>query len=387
MTIENAAKIYDSKGCYKVGVKVRVKPDLNDSKRYYGNCWFPKDMYQYRGKTGIITNITHCDELKDVRYMLDISKGTQWVFSHDMLEPVSQDESPFKVGDMVMFKKDDIHHPPGIFQIKGIDEDIGYLRIEHYEKNWFSPSRFVKVPLFKVGDVVTFRNIKDDSWFVSTSSMRTVEGKCGIVMEVVKDHYPPQKLGQDGCKYCVTPLGSTDIWYVTSASLELVTPVTSDITVPHEGLSSKGSDFDLDNPKPFFKVGDKVIPCECESDKEGSRNWYTPKMKELIGKVHTIASVEDKHYVVTGANQDGYAYTLAEFPHCIWSSTMLRKAGALGTESTNNKTTKQNENQLQREDSAIVGRGECTGVAVCNSGIQAQIAVGHLSYREVSCKG
>lgn len=253
---------------YKVGDKVTVRKDLREH-ILYGGQNVVKDMLPYRGKQTTIEKILPVSKI----YTL---ANCRYGWTEEMFEPAA--DCDFKVGDKVIFNPAEKNKLTGVFTVSEIDMDLGmpYIKLKEVKEcTWFSPDRLFKVPLFKVGQIVQFKNVKDDKWYARTEDddMCSLEDEFGVINEVNENHYVANKLNQDGCRYLVKDMKEGRTWSVTSASLQLVYAIEDARSIRKDDPGPKGDlgviardDSALavaqavDNVKgPQFKIGDRVL--------------------------------------------------------------------------------------------------------------------------------
>lgn len=385
---------------YKVGDKVRIRENLEAGKTY-GKKMLLSTMEKYLGYEATIKAYRE----ESGYYVLDKDAADgHWGWSEEMLEPVT--DCDFKIGDKVIFKNDE-GMSAGVFTIKDTTKNGYYIKLEEKKMNgnWFRNSRFLKVPLFKVGQIVQFKNIKEDKWYPDTIEMAEIESELGVVEEVKENHYTADKPYQDGCLYAVKALPKGETWHVTSASLR---PVVSTAVSTLEDVKSVSQDDPgpigddgvlaiaqaVDNVKgPQFKIGDRILIREDlvpgkkyeewdYSPEDGMGGWeFAAVMAKYMGKVATITGyiADDPNYYRLDIDKGTYSWIVnALLPYTPGSDYDLDKQII-------NQQTKQNyENRLQREKARISRGDKYTGRAVCSRGCKAQITVGHLSYKEVT---
>lgn len=209
---------------------------------------------------------------------------------------------------------------------------------------------------FKVGDKVRIRedlaSLEDDIRYGLSLEMKEMAGTLQTIKEVQENNYPPERPLEDGCLYLLE--GDECLWTWSSEAFQKA---------------------------PYFSVGDKITirpdleACGTEKIKYG----VTRDMAECRRKTFTISDILEDAYPSTQPCEDGCKYHLKEDPELYsWSSGMFVI--------NNLKTTKENENQLQRKE-AVVSRGdECTGRTICCGRVKAAIVSGHLSYKALSGK-
>lgn len=371
---------------YKVGDKVKIRKDLEAGVQY-GSQWFTNLMCKHRGKETTITKV-----LSNFYTLKVDDEMRHW--SEEMLEPICD----FNIGDKVIFNSADKNKLTGVFTISEINTDLGipYFKLkEMKECTWFHPSRFFKVPLFKVGQIVQFKNIKEDKLYSGTYGMADIEGKYGIITSVRENRYTAEKPGQDDCTYEVKSFLDGEIWCVTSASIGLVPAVRNVGTIDYYSkediiaatTTAEAMAQAVDNVKasPFsFKVGETVV---VRNDLYVDRKYdngcrFDSNMQEYKGKITTITNVS--YY----KGEPRYALKIDNETFC-WSPSMLLSytPGSdydLDKQIINQQTKQNYENQLQREKARISRGDKYTGRAVCSRRCKAQITVGHLSYKEVT---
>lgn len=305
----------------------------------------------------------------------------------------------YKVGDKVVFNhKTDGFLADGVLTVSHTDtsRSTQYIRLEGYD-DWFPSDRFLKVPLFKVGRIVIFKNIKDDIWY-SATNMLSLEGGIGIVIEVRENYYHADKPYQDGCQYKVKDLQEGGEWLVTSASLEPLPEMANIGTIDYylkEDIIAATTTAEamaqaVDNVKasPFsFKVGETVV---VRNDLYVDRKYdngcrFDSNMQEYKGKITTITNVS--YY----KGEPRYALKIDNETFC-WSPSMLLSytPGSdydLDKQIINQqKTIRQNENRLQEKGPVIAGRERQSGCAVRYPGEQIRVGISNLGYRKVTCK-
>lgn len=392
---------------FKIGQKVRLKEGLVDGKRY-GTLRFLEKTMKFEGELCI-------SDLFGIDYYL----ANGCCYSEDMLEPVV--DWDFKVGDKVIFNPADKDKLTGVFTVSEIDMDLGmpYIKLKEVKEcMWFDPSRFLKVPLFKVGQIVTFKNIDNDRWPHSAY----IEGESGIIASIDMHFYAPNKPGEDGNRYHVRSLKTGTCWHTTSASLELVPLIATldDIKVTaadDPGLrgylgvvvrdnSALAIAQAVDNVKgPQFKIGDRVlirkdlVPGKKYeewdySPEDGMGGWeFAAAMAKYMGKVATITGyvADDPNYCHLDIDKGTYSWIVnALLPYTLGSDYDLDKQSFRQINKyfpTNKQQTKQNyENRLQEKGPVIAGRERQSGCAVRYPGEQIRVGISNLGYRKVTCK-
>lgn len=377
---------------YKVGDKVRIRKDLKVGDKY-GSKIFTSTMLKYCGKETTITKFF------SNFYTVAVDNET-WYWSNEMLEPVK--DCDFKVGDEVIFKPDEKDKLTGVFTVSEIDMDLGipYIKLKEVKEcMWFNPNRLFKVPLFKVGQIVQFKDITKDRWYTGTDVMANLEGKLGIISEITEDNYTADKPGQDGCRYKVLYLQKETQGYVTSASLVPVPTIASldDIKVTRGDDPGPRGDIGVvttaeaiaqavDNVKgPQFKIGDKVvIRNDLVAGKEYTEwnGWiFRGEMAQYKGKIATIVEFRncDSRYYSLDIDEKRWSW--------IQDSLMPYTPGSdydLDKQIINQQTKQNYENQLQGKEEPLIGGCECTGTGVCYPGEQVATCIGHLGYRKIA---
>jgi len=372
---------------YKVGDKVKIRKDLEEGVQY-GSEWFTNLMCKLRGKETTITKVL------SKFYTLKVDDG-MWSWSEEMLEPICD----FNIGDKVIFNSAGKNKLTGVFTISEINTDLGipYFKLkEMKECTWFHQSRFFKVPLFKVGQIVQFKNIKEDKWYPGTM-MDEIESELGVVAEVKENYYTANKPYQDGCLYIVKALQNLqkgETWHVTSASLKSVvsTAVSTleDVkSVSQDDPGPIGDDGALaiaqtvDNVKgPQFKIGDVVVIRDDLVPGKNYIEWggwnFLHDMAQHRGKVAKIIDYgcDDTNYLRLDIDDGRRSWiTNSLLPYTSGSDYDLDKT------LINKQQTKQNyENRLQESDSNLIRGSECKGRGVRYQENKAQIVSGHSCY-------
>lgn len=392
---------------YKVGDKVRIRKDLKVNVQY-GSTVFTSLMCKHKGEETIITKV-----LSNF-YSLEVD-DEMWAWSEEMLEPIT--ECDFKVGDKVIFNPSENNKLTGVFTVSEIDMDLGipYIKLKEIKEcMWLNPDRLLKVPIFKVGQIVQFKDIKNDKWFVK-DSMHNLEGEHGVITEVNEKnirgemYYRPTVIGQDSCRYRVKSLKTGNEWSVTSASLQLVHTINTIEDVRSISGDDQGPRGDLgvvttaeaiaqavDNVKgPRFKIGDKVIirddliPRKIYdewdySPENGMGGWrFTAVMAKYMGKVATVIGYwgDDPHYCKLDIDRGDYSWVVNALLHCIPGSDY-----DLDKLLTNKQKQNNYENRLQEKGPVIAGRERQSGCAVRYPGKQIRVGISNLGYRKVTCK-
>lgn len=390
---------------YKAGDKVRIRKDLKADVQY-GSKRFTNLMCKYRGKETTITKV-----LSNF-YTLKVD-DEMWSWSEEMLEPVT--ECDFNIGDKVIFNPAEKDKLTGVFTVSEIDMDLNmpYIKLKEVKEcMWFNPNRLFKVPLFKVGQIVQFKNIKEDKWYPGTDDMANLEGKLGMVAEIKINFYTVDKPNQDGCQYSVRDLTAGRWWSVTSAAIEPVSEVEH-IT----SITSIGKTYDpdcaglrviaddnalavaqaVDNVKgPQFKIGDRVLIREDlvpgkkyeewdYSPEDGMGGWeFAAAMAKYMGKVATITGyvANDPNYCCLDIDKGTYSWIVNALLHYTPGSDY-----DLDRTIITYKQTKQNyENRLQEKGPVIAGRERQSGCEVRYPGEQIRVGISNLGYRKVTCK-
>ena len=409
---------------YKVGDKVRIRKDL-EIKKTYGDRQPNSKMITYVGKDAIVERIV-CTDHCNPYYILNIDAADgHWRWSEEMLEDSTTStvkaivDSGFKVGDKVIMNPERSKRL-GVLTITGIDTTCPMPMPIFYELSdsngkpaggWLAES-IIKVPLFKVGQIVQFHNIKEDEWY-SAAYMDNLEGKYGIITKVRENRYVANKQGQDGCTYEVKDLQYGEEWCITSASLELV-PTTSELEDVTSVTQDKGLTTDIgvttttaeaiaqtvNNAKgPKFKIGDRVLIREDlipgkkyeewdYSPEDGMGGWeFAAAMAKYMGKVATITGyvAHDPNYCYLDIDKGIYSWIVnALLPYTPGSDYDMDKQSFRQINKyfpTNKQQTKQNyENRLQESDSNLVRGSECKGRGVRYQENKAQIVSGHSCY-------
>lgn len=376
---------------YKVGDKVRIRKDLIIDK-VYGTQAFVSDMNKYLGKETTIRQVY------DEDYALEIDKGS-WYWTDEMLEPST--EYDFKVGDEVIIKPGRECSRPGVFTITSSYTEAGerFYRLNNSLTEGWSSANFLKVPLFKVGQIVQFKDITKDRWYTGTDVMTNLEGKLGIISEITEDNYTADKPGQDGCGYKVLYLQKETQGYVTSASLVPVPTIASldDIKVTRGDDPGPRGDLGVitrddsalaiaqavDNVKGLqFKIGDTVvIKNDLIPGKEYNewKGWiFRDEMAQYRGKIATIVGFRncDSYYCSLDIDEKRWSWIADSLlPYTPGSDYDLDKQII-----NQQKTIKQNENRLQESEGNLVRGSECKGRAVCYQKDQIAAAIGHSCY-------
>lgn len=388
---------------HKAGDKVRIRKDLKADVQY-GSKGFTNSMCKYRGKETTITKV-----LSNF-YTLKVDDG-MWAWSEEMLEESAILSPTFKVGDKVIMNPERSGRL-GVLTITSIGVGLPtFYKLSDSNGNsvgeWLATS-IIKVPLFKIGQIVRFKNIKDDKWYSGTNEMANIEGKCGIITKVTENRYVADKQGQDGCIYEVKDLRDGGEWCVTSASIEPVQTVASleNITQYNNVLVRNDSELlalaavaqAVDNVKgPQFKIGDRVLIREDlvpgkkyeewdYSPEDGMGGWeFAAAMAKYMGKVATITGyvADDPNYFHLDIDKGTYSWIVNALLHYTPGSDYdLDK-----TIITNKQQTKQNhENRLQEKGPVIAGRERQSGCAVRYPGEQIRVGISNLGYRKITCK-
>lgn len=411
-TVEMLEPIKEKTIKYKAGDKVRIKKDLKAQR--YGIEFVVDEMLKYAGRPATITKVVECDE--GIKYSIDISG---WNWTEEMFEPIA--DNGFKIGDKVIMNPER-SKIVGVLTITGTvkDNPTFYKLSDNNGRpvgDWLAKS-IIKVPLFKVGDIVQFHNIKEDKWY-SAACMDNLESKYGIITKVRENRYVADKQRQDGCTYEVKDLQYGEEWCVTSASLELV-PTTSELEDVTSVTQDKGLTTDIgittttaeaiaqavDNVKgPQFKIGDRVLVREGLIPGKKYEEWdYNPEdgmggwefavaMAKYMGKVATITGyvADDPNYCHLDIDKGTYSWIVNSLlPYTPGSDYDIDKQSFRQINKyfpTNKQQTKQNyENRLQEKGPVIAGRERQSGCAVRYPGEQIRVGISNLGYRKVTCK-
>lgn len=396
---------------YKVGDKVRIRENLEAGKTY-GKKVLLSTMEKYLGCEATIKAYRE----ESGYYVLDKDAADgHWGWSEEMLEPVT--ECDFKVGDKVIIKPGRECSKPGIFTITSMynNDDETFFRLNDSPSSEWHPNNFLKVPLFKIGQIVQFHNIKEDKWY-SAACMVNLENKYGIITKVIENRYVADKQGQDGCTYEVKDFQDGEEWCVTSTSLELVpmgktsciTSVKQDElelisdTVETESIVARPITAEMlaqavDNVKgPQFKIGDRVLIREDlvpgkryeewdYSPKDGLGGWvFAAAMAKYMGKVATITGyvANDPNYCCLDIDKGTYSWIVNALLHYTPGSDYDLDKQIINQQ----KTIRQNENRLQEKGPVIAGRERQSGCAVRYPGEQIRVGISNLGYRKVTCK-
>lgn len=322
----------------------------------------------------------------------------------------------YKVGDKVIVNPERSKRP-GVFTITSISvgSPTSYKLSDSNGKpagEWFAES-IIKVPLFKIGQIVQIKDIKNDKWFVNT--MSNLDGESGIITEVSEklcneNYYQSTKAGEDGCRYRVKILRTCDEWSISSTSLQFVPTITTIEDVRNISQDDSGPQGDLgvvandsaldiaqavDNIKPRFKIGDTVvirndlIPGKeynewDYSPEDGLGGWlFLPEMAEYKGKVATVTGfgdMEDVNYLRLDIDGGQYSWIINAVSHYTPGSDYDLDKQIINQLTNNNRY----ENQLQGKEEPLIGGCECTGTGVCYPGEQAATCIGHLGYRKIT---
>ena len=398
---------------YKVNDKVRIRKDLEIGKKY-GEIQISSNMIKYIGKETVVTRVVTDMPYQNHYYILDIDAADgHWGWSEEMLEPIT--ECDFKVGDKVIFKSTEKDKLRGVLTVSDINTDLSvpFIRLKDHHM-WFKPDMFLKVPLFKVGQIVQFKNIKEDKWYPGTGDMVNLEDKFGMVAEITMNHYVADKPNQDGCRYSVRDLTAGRWWNVTSAAIKPVSTITTIEDVRSISGDDPGPRGDLgiiardesalaiaqavDNVKGLqFKIGDTVLIREDlvpgkkyeewdYSPEDGMGGWeFAAAMAKYMGKVATITGyvTDDPNYCYLDIDKGTYSWIVNALLHYTPGSDYDLDRTII----TNKQQTKQNyENRLQESDPVISGGKERSGCAICYPGSKASIGIGHLRDSTTACK-
>lgn len=206
---------------FKIGDKARIRKDLKDGIFYdtctiNSSCYCNFNMTQYAGTTVVVAGKNSDNGYMDLRTIGDgASRTLPWNWSDDMLEPIEEEKEPHGFLDVCAVVK--------------IRSDIA-KRVDKKNRIWITLNG-KKCPSFPVSE-----QIKESG------------GKVVVITEVL-----PRPGHMDGCAYRARFVGAAGAYGNIAG--------TFDITMFDclKDWLEAGKTPDDDEPKPNFKVGDKVV--------------------------------------------------------------------------------------------------------------------------------
>lgn len=204
---------------FKIGDKARIRKDLKDGIFYNtctsNSCYCNFPMTQYAGTAVMIAGKNSDNGYMDLRTIGDgASRKLPWNWSDDMLEPIEEEKEPASHGFL------------RVGAVVKIRSDIA-KRVDKKNRIW-----------------ITLNGKKHASFPVS-NQIKESGGKTVVITEVLS-----RPGHMDGCAYLARFAGGENIAMVFDITM---------FNCLEDWLVEIGSKSSDDEPKPNFKVGDKVV--------------------------------------------------------------------------------------------------------------------------------